>query len=181
MELLSRLTLNHFKQMEQLEREYYDDAYITPAEQAYTWYERFPNTTIAAEAGGHIIGFVNLFPVVDAVFQSIMAGRFNDKNLTLEAIVDADASQTEPLHMFLSCIVVREEYRPRNAARLLLKSAVNTYAPVAHRCDVILIDTVTPAGESFAKRYGFTPVRQSRYGSSIYSQRYAQFQSLVLK
>jgi len=180
MELLKKMELSHFRQMEQLERDYYDDAYITSAEQAYAWYERYPYTTTAVEDQGNIVGFLNLFPVVDTVFEKIMAGDFNDKDLMLDAIVDINASETEPLHMFLSCIVVKEEYRALNTVRMLLKNAVNFYAPVAHRCDVILLDTVTPDGERFARKYGFTLMRQSRHGSWIYSQRYARFQSIVL-
>lgn len=164
--------------MELLEQQYYADDYITPAEQAYAWYERHSYTTIAIGEHGNVVGFINLFPVVDTVFEQILSGNFNDKHLTLDAIVDINASETEPLHMFLSCILVKREYRPLNTTGLLLKCAVETYAPVAHRCDVILIDTVTPEGERFTRKYGFTPMRSSDHGSWIYSQRYSRFESM---
>lgn len=175
MEILTQLTLEHFKQMEKLESKYYGEDCITPALQAYEWYVRFPYTTHAAAEEGSIVGFINLFPVTGTTFEGIMAGRFNDKFLTIENIVDITASKTEPLHMFLSCILTEPQYRGKKLTLQLLKKAAETYAPVAHRCDVILTDNVTAEGERFSRKYGFTPVCESDHGSWVYSQSYERF------
>ncbi len=175
MRVLDRLERTHFVQMFLLEQRFYGEDHITPAEQAFAWYVKYPYTTIAAEDAGRIVGFVNLFPVSDAVLERLNTGSFNDKDLTVEDIADIHASQTAPLHMFLSCIVVTPEYRKRGLTQTLLQHAVAQYAAVEHRCDVIVTDNVTPEGNRFSRKYGFTPVCQTQHESLLHTQAYGSF------
>lgn len=92
--VLERLGLEHFREMEALERTCYSAEYITPAEEAYAWYLCAPSTTIALADDGagthdsaHIVGFINLFPVSEQVYQGIRAGTFNDRDLTAADVV----------------------------------------------------------------------------------------------
>lgn len=174
MKILTELTYSHFEQMARLEQEFYDDDHITPPDEAFLWYKKHPYTVIVAEESGEIAGFINLFPVSDAVFEKLKAGTFNDKDLTAGDIADIYASQ-DTLHMFLSCIVVRPEYRKHGLTHQLLQKAVEQYDDVAHRCDVVVTDNVTPEGIAFSRKYGFAPLGSSQHASLLQIQKYSDF------
>lgn len=78
-----------FDAMAAMEARFYGEDLITPAQEAWHWYERHPFTTLAArDAQGSIAGFVNLFPVSEAVYEGLLAGTFNDADLTADDVVD---------------------------------------------------------------------------------------------
>lgn len=169
---LKKLNFLHFKQMMQLEREFYSEEYIAPAEEAYNWYRKYPFTTVAASNGSKVVGFVNMFPVKEEVFESLKAGNFNDKNLHIN---DIESLNSSSLNMFLSCIVVKKEYRKIGLTKKLLQQAVKQYKDVEDRCNWIIIDNVTEEGARFSEKYGFSFVRHSFHGSNIYMQPYKKF------
>ena len=185
LEVLDDLTLDDFEAMARLEARYYGEDYITPAAEAFAWYRRFPDTTVAVgDRRGRIAGFVNLFPVRDGVYAALRAGTFNDRDLTVDDMVvpgeggRAPAADPAPraLHMFLSCIVVDEAYRHGGAvSHALLREAVRRYGLVEGRADAVLVDTVTSEGARFARRWGFAPVCASDHGSQVFEQPYADF------
>lgn len=175
------LRYRHFEQMAQLEHRYYGEEFITPPQEAYRWYLRYPYTVVAAAEGDEVVGFVNLFPVKPAIYEALRAGRFNDHFLTLEGVADPEADPGSPLHMFLSCIVVAEAYRATGLARALLQAAVQQYAPVYHRCTEVLTDNVTAQGERFSRRYGFRFLCRSDHASAIYRQSWADFAAAVTR
>ena len=179
MTLTNTLTPAHFEMMAELERSFYSEEFITPPEQAYAWYVRYPHTALAALDGSRVAGFVNLFPVKEPVMERLIGGLLNDRELTHEDIADIHASGTAPLHMFLCCIAVAKEYRRQRVTRALLRAAVAQYAPVADRCGQIVTDNVTAEGERFSLRYGFLPVRPSDHASRVYIQSYKSFAARV--
>ncbi len=181
--LLDVLTLRHFEEMEQLEHACYADEFIAPAAEAYAWYLHAPDTTIAlVDAGGHVAGFINMFPVSSRVYECLLAGTFNDAELTTVDVVAPSRlqpGQDSPLHMFLSCIVVDRAHRGGAVSHRLLSKAVERYAGVEHLVDGIVTDNVTPEGERFSRRWGFAHVCASDHGSQIYAQPYEAFAQRV--
>lgn len=179
MKLGHSLSYAHFEQMEQLELLYYGPEYITPAEESYRWYQHYPYTVVAAEAAGKIVGFVNLFPVKEHIAQALKAGVFNDHDLTPEGVVDLAAVQQGPLHMFLSCILVKPEYRRHGLTLTLLRAAAAQYASVYHRCVEVITDNVTAEGERFSQRYGFRKLCLSHHNSVVFSQPWQHFVQIL--
>lgn len=170
--ILNEMNYEHFKIMMLLEKEYYSEEFITPVDEAYNWYKKFPNTTVAATDGERIVGFVNLFPIKKEIFELILVGKFNDQNLTLNHI---ESFNSERFNMFLSCIVVKKEYRKMGLAKKLLQSAVMQYESISDRCDWIIVDNVTEEGERFSEKYGFSFVCHSTHNSKVYIQPYKDF------
>ncbi len=173
--LLQQLSYAHFEQMAQLELQFYGAEFITPPQEAYRWYQRYPYTVVAAVAQDKVVGFVNLFPVKKHIADALRAGVFNDHNLTLDGVADIHPPADTPLHMFLCCAVVAPAYRAQGLTRELLRAAAAQYAAVAHRCTEVITDNVTAEGETFSQRYGFRLLRHSDHGSAIYTQPWADF------
>ncbi len=177
-EIPERLTFAHFEQMEALELRYYGTDFITPAAEAYRWYQKQAYTTTAAVAKGQVVGFVNLFPIAEACFEQLMQGTLNDHFLTAEDVADI-AADDAPLHMFLSCILVEPAYRRAGLTLQLLRAAAAPYLPHRHRCKLIATDNITPAGARFSRRLGFERICRSDHGSDIYAQAFSAFLSNI--
>ena len=172
---LRELHSRHFEQMAVLEESYYSREFITPAAESQRWYDTYPYTTVVAAAGDGIAGFVNLFPVKQAVFDALLAGQYNDHDMTTEAVVDLARHNGETLEMFLSCIVVARPFRGSGLVRALLQEAVRPYLPYLDFCNRIITDNITPAGERFSRRYGFRCIGSSAHSSRLYIQTFADF------
>lgn len=173
--ILSKLRFCHFEQMEQLELQYYGPEFITPAAEAWRWYERYPYTVQVAAEDDKVVGFVNLFPVKSHIYDMLKDGTFNDHYLTSDGVEDIYQETESPLYMFLSCILVEPEYRGCGVTRELLRAAVAQYAEVGHRCIEVITDNVTPEGEAFSRRFGFYKWRESNHASVIYRQAWESF------
>lgn len=174
--IIQQLTPRHFHEMEALELRFYAAEFITPAEETLQWYLHHPRSTVAAEADGRLVGFVNLFPVKQRVYQALLAGAFNDHFMVLDDV--AGLSET-PLHMFLSCVVTAPEARPFGTTRKLLQAAVRAYAGLP--CAGVVTDNVTAEGCAFSERYGFTRHCRSDHDSWVYKQDWASFVANVNK
>ncbi len=168
--IIPRLTLQHFREMEALELQFYAAEFITPAEESWSWYDLHPHSTVAAEVKGKLAGFVNLFPVQPAIYKALRAGQFNDHFMELEHV--APITQ-QPLHMFLSCILVDRQFRRLGLTRQLLQAAIKPYAALP--CVGVVTDNVTADGCVFSERYGFTRLRPSDHDSWIYEQSWESF------
>lgn len=174
--ILQSLNRSHFEQMHNLELHYYEEEFITPADEAYAWYLRYPYSTVAATNNqGNILGFVNLFPVKPTIFKQIERGTFNDASLKVDDIVNIAVNHNEPLYMFLSCIVISEAARGKGVTEALLLAATEQYEIVAHRCQTVITDNITQAGQRFSVKYGFKKQQLTNHNSSLFKQSYSDF------
>lgn len=167
--------------MAELERLFYDDSFITPAAESERLFRLYPYTLVAVADGNMIAGFVNLFPVKKHIYDALVNGILNDHDLTAEAVTNLSQHRGEPLHMFLSCIVVAPAYRTMGLARTLLTAAVQPYLPYLEYCQQVVTDNVTDDGVRFSQRYGFRPVGSSHHASSIFVQPFADFVRRILQ
>ena len=167
-----------FDAMAAMEARFYGEDLITPAEESWNWYECYPFTIVAARGEqGEIAGFVNLFPVNENVHATLLAGAFNDANLTTDDVVDpwAQGADSAPLHMFLSCVVVDTPWQGSDLAYRLVARAAEQYAQFAARIADVTIDTATPDGADFARNLGFAPVCPSDHGTQIWQSTWENF------
>ncbi len=172
------LTCSDFDEMAAMEARFYGEDLITPAEESWHWYERYPFTIVAARGErGEIAGFVNLFPVNESVHAAILDGAFNDANLTTDEVVDpwAQGADPEPLHMFLSCVVVDVPWQGSGLAYRLVAQAAAQYADFAARIADVTIDTATPDGAGLARNLGFTSACLSDHGTQIWQSNWENF------
>lgn len=176
--IIAPLSYAHFEQMAALEQKYYGADFITPAKEAYRWYCAHAYTTTAAAVNDEVIAFANLFPIQSTAFEKLLSGQLNDSELTAESIADIHADD-DPLHMFLSCILVEPAYRHTGLTRKLLQAAIEPYLPVQHRCQLIATDNITPEGITFSRHFGFSAHGISGHGSQLFVQPFSRFISKV--
>ena len=165
--------------MERLEEKFYSASFITSSRESYAYYLRYPRSTFAAMDDGAVVGFINMFPVVDRVFLGLINGTYQDSALTYQDIQSIDSTPYSPLHMFLSCIVVDGPYRKRGVTHALLGAATQAYAHVERRCDFIVTDNVTDAGCRFSLRLGFDFICKSNHDSTLFASPYERFVNRV--
>ena len=191
LELGCSLVRADFDAMARLEASFYGEDLITPAEEAWHWYQAFPFTTFAARDVscegdgarndddarddaelGAIVGFVNLFPVRREVFEATLAGAFNDADLLASDVENpfgpSDAGPDAPLNMLLSCAVVEPAWQKTGLAYRLLAGAAAQFASAIRPIASVVIDTATDDGARFARRLGFAPVRPTDHGTYVW-------------
>ncbi|MEG1930657.1 MAG: hypothetical protein RR131_05920 [Anaerovorax sp.] len=179
MQIKKKLTMDDFIEMYHLEKQFYEEDHITPPEETYRWYLCYPNFSTVLEDQGKIIGFLDMFPIKETIFQQIRKGTFNDSNLTAEGIQDIGEMRAgERVNMFLCCVIVDKAYRKTQALQMMIKAQVEYYQQFLDRgieIESMITDNVTGSGENFSKRMGFKKVTDTLFNSVIYMQKYKDF------
>lgn len=173
--LLDKLEKQHFYEMFELEKRFYPEEFITPVEASFEYYTRYAYSTVAAAQNGRIAGFINLFPVKEEVFSAILAGSYNDSGLTSSDIADISECGSAKLNMFLSCIAVEECTCRHALTGALLRAAIENYAHIAPRFELIATDSITDAGRRFSLRMGLTPIAYSDHATTVFTGSYSEF------
>ncbi|MBD8499934.1 GNAT family N-acetyltransferase [Paenibacillus arenosi] len=158
--------------MEHLERQYYDEQYITPAAESYAWYSNRPHSFTVLAEQTEMIGFMCLFPVTSHVYNELSEGTFNDKFMTYEDIIDVSSQQPSKVNLFLSCIVVDGHYRGRGAVQHMLQHYCAYYESLEKlgwKFEEVITDNVTEAGQRFSQKYGFQKLTVTKHDSFIYT------------
>lgn len=182
MEVRNHLDLTDFIRMHDLELKFYDESHITPYEEAYRWFLAFPWSNCSIYDGDRLAGFLDLFPVSPKVYEKIREGTFNDADLKAEDIIDIRKPPTQPVGLFLSCIVVDEEYRKSGVLARLLRHQTDFYRSLESRglkVSRIITDNVTRSGERFSEKMGFTRIGESDHDSVIYEMDFKEFEMKV--
>ncbi len=195
-------TIDDFIQMYELEKKYYTEDHITPYEEAYRWHLKYPWSSCALEDQGRIIGFLDLLPITESLFQEIKSGNFNDSSLSYTDICDITEITEGSVHLFLSCIVIEKEYRKTAALSMLFKHQIEFYDGYVKNAEMkelripddtcqpkgiplhishVITDNVTKEGEKFSKRLGFQKVVHTQFDSVIYVQEYNNFRQYFYK
>ncbi len=178
MEFKEKLNLDDFKAMYHLEAVYYEKIHITPYQESYRWYLAFPWSNCCLVDGDNLVGFLDMFPISENLFGQIKSGKFNDADLKTQDIVDVFSMPNSTSHMFLSCIVIHQDYRKTDALSMLLKKQVAFYKPFIEKglqVGWIITDNVTKEGEGFSQRFGFIRETISSHDSVINISDYKGF------
>ncbi|WP_254551417.1 hypothetical protein [Brevibacillus sp. MS2.2] len=181
MKIMEHLHLEHFRQMEQLELQYYDAEFITPYQESYNWYLFRPDSVVAIEENRRIIAFMNLLPVKPHIYLQIAQGTFKDSLMTTADIEDLTTSP-EQVYYFLSCVVVDQSYRKSAALPMMLHRYLDVLAHVEQsgcRIQSIIMDNITEAGNRFAQRLNMKHVCISDHDSHIHASDYESFKQHV--
>lgn len=185
MNIKNELAMEDFIYMEQMEKKYYSEEYITPYEEAYQWYLSNPNGGAVLEDDGVIVGFTDVLPVKEEIFDRMIKGTFNDKYLTTEDLVSMEKlREGNSVNLLLSCILVEKEYRKTDALRMLLNATMDYYRSFTERgicIDSIATSNVTEAGVRFSERMGFERIGSSDHQTVLFRTSFREFDEQVRK
>lgn len=183
MRIKTEKSMEDFIEMEKLELKYYSEEHVTPHQEAFKWYLDFPETGVALEDRGKIIGFLDILPIKNSTFEGIRCGRVNDKYLTTDDMVKLDTLKSgESLNLLLSCVVVDETYRKTDALKILLKEHLDYYQTYINRgiiIEYIVTSNVTKQGERFSEKMGFERIGTSGHKTTLYISTFANFAERV--
>lgn len=185
MKIKENLTLADFKKMKVLESKFYEDEFITPYEEVYDWYSKFDFSIRIVEDKGQVVGFLNLFPINDDIFNLLKKGEFNDKYLKTSHIVNIEnlnsSKHQSGINLFLSCILIDADYRKTNALKLLLEEYSKYYSEVEEKITVnnVITDNVTESGARFSKRLGFDKIVDSNHESEVFMIDFQKFKENI--
>ena len=175
--------LQDFIDMEQMELSYYSEEHVTPHEEAYQWYLANPHTDVAVEDNGKIIAFSDILPLKSDVYEKVLKGDFNDKNLTSSDLFPIeDMKEGAAFNLLLSCIVVHQDYRKTDALKIALNHHLDYYRELIKKgiqIDWVLTSNVTLEGERFSQRMGFEWVGRTSHESTLYRIRFSDFDQRV--
>ncbi len=168
--IAKKLTMDDFWAMAKLESQYYTSDDITPAQESYRWYLRFAPSVFCAKEADQVVGFLNLFPISQSIRDALLAGTYNDANLTAQNILLPKPG--EKLHLFFSCAVIDQSHRNSTAMEQLLQAYFSYYRQLQQdlpcQMEDVLCDTVTDEGSRFARCLGFTSLGPSKHQSQLF-------------
>ncbi|MBN2797088.1 MAG: hypothetical protein JXR88_16875 [Clostridia bacterium] len=176
----SDFTLSDFEEMCVLEQKYYDKTFVTSAEETYQWYLKDRNTVRACYLDERLMGFMNLIAIDEALYHKIKNGLFNDAALTKQDIKTFDDPISK--YLFLSCIVVDEDYIAYGVADALLLNYIQ-WLDITFKDKFInvITDNVTEKGCRFSASVGLSFFKISDHESFVYSGDYSVFKETVIK
>ena len=175
------LTLEDYREMQRMEADYYTEEHITPAEEAARWRSHNPWAGVVLTCGHDIVGFIDVLPVGETVFNQIAAGTLNDREMTTDHFLSEERlfqQGGEAKNLFFSCAVVRRDYRGTDALTHLLKAYLDQLHTLLERGVVfrkVAGDCVTEEGERFSRKIGLSYRCESDHGTRIYTGSFSDF------
>lgn len=177
-EIVKQLKAQHFKQMAGLEALYYSGDFITTWKDAYDWYTYSEDTCMAAADEGTIVGFMNLFPIADRFYRVVAEGGEFDGYLDLPDVLRIRDGDEARYQLFLSCVVVHQDYRKTNALGLILSEYLKRYEDYRAKgavIDKVITHNVTEDGRRFSEKMGFKLIKTLEDGTTIAEAEYDTF------
>jgi len=178
MHIKTQLTRRDFKQMATIEALYYEEKYITDWQDSYDWFVYSKDTIVAVEEQDNIVGFMNLFPISDQLYEQIHGAGYHEGYLDLNDVLRVRDGVQDAYHLFLSCVVVHPNHRKSNALNIILAEYASRYEAYRLRgtgFKMVITHNVTEDGLKFSNRLGFTQVTKTNDGTHICKINYDDF------
>lgn len=108
--ITTKLDLEDFKQMETIEYNYFLKENVTPAKEAWKWYQKNPDTCIAIKTqNGEVIGSCTILPLGNQVLEGIMQEQIDEAQITQAQI--EEYGEGKQYNWYLSAISIDPLYR----------------------------------------------------------------------
>lgn len=183
LKMKKRLSKKNFSEMYEIERYYYSEEFITSAEESYLWYKFKPNSICAIADNGIIIGFMNLFPISEEIYNQIKRGVYQDSKMTYKEILEPGESEG-PIYLFLSCVAVHQQYRKSKALEMMLEDYIKQYEKwllKGYSIHGIVTENVTQAGLKFSLKMGMKNINISDHNAYICEGTFENFKEQFIK
>jgi len=128
------LTLNDFKEIEDIEKSYFDPDTIVPSSQRYDWYasNRDVDIVIRNSDNHEIVGEIAIVPLSKDQYYKFINGEFADTELTGDTMLTYE--NNKDYYLMFVVVAIKEEYRNnRRALYYLLKGTCEKIKQLQNR------------------------------------------------
>ena len=167
-----KFNLEDFEIMEDIERSYFPNDNITPAEEVLKWYQRNDLTCIGVRnSNKEVIASVNILPLNERTFYDIYNNKMNEADVVSSQIERYENSKE--YYLYLSSISINQNYRNNyRVITTLLKGCIDLYKLLTNRNITIIkimADASTEHGEKICKKLlKMDYIRDTTHNSKIY-------------
>lgn len=167
---MEELTLKDFVDMEKIDHQYFPNANITPAKEAYNWYLKDKNTIVALKEDGVVVAYINLLSLKKEIFDKI---KHNQMNESQTKMADLETNKDKYMeYLYFASIAVEKGHRDLKTAtklflkcREMLKNLLNSNIKIKE----VMADCSTKEGKEIAKRIlHLKPYMNTSHNSEIY-------------
>ena len=169
-----KFNLEDFEIMEDIERSYFPNDNITPAEEVLKWYQRNDLTCIGVRnSNKEVIASVNILPLNERTFYDIYNNKMNEADVVSSQIERYENSKE--YYLYLSSISINQNYRNNyRVITTLLKGCIDLYKLLTNRNITIIkimADASTEHGEKICKKLlKMDYIRDTSHESKIYCE-----------
>lgn len=183
LEIKETFGLEDMKKIEELEKKFYDDEFVVCGEEAWEWNQKFPFQQIAAVDNGRIAGFLEMFPVKEAMVQGYLNGELDEQDISVDHMVDIYTAEPGEYAMLICTTLLDEDYRGQGIMRSLFKNRIDFYDSFKEKgitFDNTIADVVSPQGGHLAEKLGMKMMLEMESGSKIYLGSYEEFRNKIM-
>ncbi len=152
-----------------LDYESYHDEYHLMYERCLDYQRRNPYIYTMLKDRGEIVGYINFSPVTEGAYERLRSGEIDTFVSGADILPMRDHTAYD---IYLSSIVVREDYRGRGCAGRMMRAVVSEWAELAARRGItvrrIIADAISPGGVRLCESLGLRCVAHTDRGTSTY-------------
>lgn len=165
-------SLEDFKRVEEIEKDYFEEENISSAEEVMKWYEKNNKTSIGVRnSEGTIIASINILPLKKNIYDDIYNNRINEADIIYEDI--EEFKDDMECFLYLSSISIDKNYK-NNYILLskLIKGTIDLLEELLERnikIKEVLADAGTIYGRKICERIlNMNFVTDTFHGTKIY-------------
>ena len=165
------ITVDHIKQILNLDKLVYDELYHNTLEKCLDSFERNSDTytMLYSASADKIVAYVHVLPITDEYYDRLKSGTLIDAYLPPEASVSYDLPGIYSL--YFSSAVIHPDYQMVGVLKHLLEAFVEKLISLGEEgfyMKRVLADAVTDKGEKFCSLVGMDRLYESDHDSIIY-------------
>ena len=152
-----------------LDYESYHDEYHLMYERCLDYQRRNPYIYTMLKDRGEIVGYINFSPVTEAAYERLRRGEIDTFVSGADILPMRDHTAYD---IYLSSIVVRDDYRGRGCAGRMMQAVVSEWSKLATERDVtvrrIVADAISPGGAHLCEALGLRCVAHTNRDTLTY-------------
>ncbi|MCL2874442.1 MAG: hypothetical protein FWE29_05900 [Defluviitaleaceae bacterium] len=165
------ITVEHIKQILNLDKLVYDECYQNTLESSMDGFERNSDTytMLYSSSADKIVAYVLVTAITDEYYDLIKSGRLIDAYLPPEAAVSYDHPGI--YNLYFSSVVIHPDYQMVGVLKYLLEAFVEKLISLGDEgfyMKRVVADAVTDKGEKFCSLVGMDRLYESDHNSVIY-------------
>lgn len=165
-----KLAFEDFVKMEEIDRQYFPDENITPADEAYKWYLADTNSCVAIKDNSNVIAYVNILSLKKEVYDKVKHNKMNESQI-LVSDLELDKGKYFN-YLYFSTIAIDKNYRDIQTLRKLINITSKKILQIVNQgCQIeeVMADCSTSQGQKITQRFlKLKPFMKTSHNSIIH-------------